>query len=53
MHDNQQRRALAQPRHDVAVRVGGVGASRLAQHAGAHDEPDVGNEVACYTNAAA
>ena len=41
VHDDQKRRALAQPRHDVAVRAGGAGTSRLAHHAGAHDESDV------------
>ena len=41
MHDDPQRRALAQPRHDVAARAGSAGTSRLAHHAGAHDESHV------------
>jgi hypothetical protein len=40
VHDDPERRALAQPRHDVAARAGG-GTSRLAHHAGAHDESHV------------
>ena len=45
MHDDPERRALAQPRHDVAARAGGAGTSRLAHHAGAHDESHVRHEV--------
>ena len=41
MHDDPERRALAQPRHDVAARAGGSGTSRLAHHTGAHDESHV------------
>ena len=41
VHDDPERRALAQPRHDVAARAGGAGTSRLAHHAGAHDESHV------------
>ena len=41
VHDDPERRALAQPRHDVAERAGGAGTSRLAQYAGAHDEAHV------------
>ena len=41
MHDDPERSALAQPRHDVAVHVRGAGTSRLAHHAGAHDESHV------------
>ena len=41
MHNDPERRALAQPRHDVAVRAGGAGKSRLAHHAGAHDKSHV------------
>ena len=41
MHDDPERRALAQPRHDVADHVRGAGTSRLAHHAGAHDESHV------------
>jgi hypothetical protein len=40
-HDDPERRALAQPRHDVAVHVRGSGTSRLTHHAGAHDESHV------------
>ena len=47
MHDDPERRALAQPRHDVSVRVGGAGTSRLAHHAGAHDESHVRHEEMC------
>ena len=45
VHDDPERRALAKPRHDVAVRVRGAGTSRLAHHAGAHDESHVRHEV--------
>ena len=41
VHDYPERSALAQPRHDVAVHIRGVGTSRLAHHAGAHDESHV------------
>ena len=41
MHYDPERRALAHPRHDVAVRAGSAGSSRLALHAGAHDESHV------------
>ena len=41
VHDDPERRALAQPRHDATVHVRGVGTSRLAHHAGAHDESHV------------
>ena len=52
MHDDPERRALAQPRHDVAMHVRGSGPSRLAQHAGARDESHVRHEVVrCGTNA--
>ena len=45
MHDNPERRALAQPSYDVAACAGGAGTSRLAHHAGAHDESHVRHEV--------
>jgi hypothetical protein len=45
VHDDPERRALAKPRHDVAARAGCAGTSRLAQHAGGHDEPHVRHEV--------
>ncbi len=41
MHDDPERRALAQPRHDVAAHAGGTGTSRMAHHAGTHDESHV------------
>jgi hypothetical protein len=41
VHDDPERRALAQPRHDVAARARSAGPSRLAHHAGAHDESNV------------
>ena len=47
VRDDPERRPLAQPRHDVAARVGGGGPSRLAHHAGAHDESHVRHEVVC------
>jgi hypothetical protein len=33
VHDDPERRALAQPRHNVAARAGGAGTSRLAHDA--------------------
>ena len=46
MHDDPERRALAQPRNDVAVHVRHrTGPSRLAHHAGARDETHVRHEV--------
>jgi hypothetical protein len=45
VNNDPERGALAQPRHDVGVRIGGAGTSRLAQHAGAHDESHVLCEV--------
>ena len=46
MHDDPERRALTQPRHDVATASPArrTGTSRLAHHAGAHDESLVGLE---------
>jgi hypothetical protein len=41
VHDDPERRALAQPRHDVADHVRCAGTTRLAHHAGAHDESHV------------
>ncbi len=45
VHDDPERRALAQPRDDVAARAGGARTSGLAHHAGAHDESHVRYEV--------
>jgi hypothetical protein len=44
MHNNPQRRALAQPRYDVPMRTRRTGPARQAHHAGADDEPDVRNK---------
>ena len=44
VHVDPERRVLAQPRHDVAMRAGGAGPSRLAHHASAHDESHVWRE---------
>ena len=52
MHDDPERRALAQPCHDVAVRTRGAGTPRLAHHAGANDESNVRHEeVRCVAHA--
>jgi hypothetical protein len=45
VHNNPQRRALAEPRSDAAARASGSGKARLAHHAGAHDQPNVRNAV--------
>jgi hypothetical protein len=52
VHDDPERRALAQPRNDFVARAGGSGPSRLAHHAGAHDESHVWlEEVRCVAHA--
>ena len=52
MNDDPERRALAQPRHDVAAGAGGAGTSRLAHHAGAHDDSHIRHEeVRCVARA--
>ena len=54
MHDNPERRALAQPRNEVAASAGGGGPARLAHHAGAHAESHVRLvEVPQHSNARA
>ena len=46
VYDNPERRALAQPGHDVTTRfVRGASPSRLAHHADAHDESNVRQEI--------